>query len=335
MILRLSDEEIMVLVAQAPEQTKVDVKQSGLVLRGDSPKAEFIKDIASFGNSLEHGKGYIFYGVTEQGNIVGIQPDTYHDDADLQELIPNFIQPPVPFLYYEQELDEKRIGVVIIDENRYGAHIITRNIAQLREGQVLIRRGSRNSSATPHELALLAQRSVLQASQVAHTTALRQLVDPREDLGMALMSVLEWAESTGQVDIASIVRQELSGYGDPVNVPNWRSLTAHITAYTLKPMGGWTAERIIQAAPDKFLSIPMVMNQSVVQLSAMASQIKPEEGYHCYTTQVSKLSVGGVQGDSDGLVNIYILPSEILQLLVTIRKHFIDILTSDNDSFVS
>lgn len=322
----------MFLVEHAPEQTKVDLKQTGLLLRGETLKGEFIKDIASFGNSLEEGQGYIFYGVSEQGEIVGIQPDAHHDDAELQELVQNFIQPPVPFLYYEQELEGKQIGVIIIDENRYGAHIITKNIAQLREGQVLIRRGSRNSSATPHELSLLARRSALKAGHVAYTTALRQLVDPREDLGMALMSVLEWAESSGHADIASMVRQELSGYGDPAAVPSWRSVTAHITAYTLKPMGGWTAERIIQAAPDKFLSIRMAMNQSVVQLSAMASQVKPEEGYHWYTTELSKLSVGGVQGNSEGLVNIYILPSDILQLLTSIRKHFIEILTSNISS---
>ncbi len=331
MIMRLSNEEIRFLATHAPEQTKVDVKQDGLVVRGENSKAEFLKDIVAFGNSLEDGKAYIFYGVTEEGAIVGIDSAVHHDDADLQALVQNFVQPPVTFLYYEQTIDGKLIGVVVVDENRDGAHVIVKNIAQLREGQVLIRRGSRNGSATPQELALLALRAVNQSGHIAYTTALGQLVDPREDLGLALMNVLEWADTTRRPDLALHARQELSGYGDQANAPQWRSVTAYVTAYTIKPTGGWTAERIIQAAPDKFWSMPMPMNQSIVELSQMASQVKPEEGYHWHTTKVSNLSVGGIRGDSDGLVNIYILPSDLLKLLVTIRNKFIGFLTTPDE----
>ena len=150
MIHRISVSEIKQLVA-TPEQPKLDLK-ADLRLDNDHLKAEFVKDVVAVANSPGE-TGFLLYGVdsTLPDPIVGISRS--FDDATLQQMVNSKVERPVAFLYYEQQFDARKVGVVVIPPSSLRPHIVGSPIGNLKEGQIPIRRGSSTTWATAEDLA--------------------------------------------------------------------------------------------------------------------------------------------------------------------------------------
>lgn len=149
-IQRLSRIRIEELI-RAPEQTKLDFK-SDLRLDNDHLKAEFVKDVIAVANS-PGDTGFLLYGVdaTLPDPIVGISRS--FDDATLQQIVNSKVDRPVAFLYYEQQFDARKIGVVVIPPSSLRPHIVSSTTGNLKDGQIPIRRGSSTTRATAEDLA--------------------------------------------------------------------------------------------------------------------------------------------------------------------------------------
>jgi predicted HTH transcriptional regulator len=139
----LSVEQICAFLKATPEQALFDWKRD-LRLAGvqDPKKAELVKDVAAIANATWTGPGFIFYGVDPGGPdpVVGLSEG--HDDAQIQQLLADKIDPQVQFLYYEVKAMEKRIGVIHVDQSLTRPHLVARDFGGLKAGQYLIRQGS-------------------------------------------------------------------------------------------------------------------------------------------------------------------------------------------------
>lgn len=142
MITQLTIDEIVNLVKCTPEQNVLDWKVDFPVPDNDEKRGEIIKDITAIANATASSYGFIVYGVDPRRTdpIVGIS--SRYDDAKLQQLVKEKIEPTIDFVYYEVSAGSRIVGIIQIKPSRRRPHIITTDIGKIRSGQIVIRRGS-------------------------------------------------------------------------------------------------------------------------------------------------------------------------------------------------
>lgn len=154
MIQKLSVEDIKRVLASTPEQHVFDWKRSFEPPRDEQAKGEFIKDLMAVANGVAFSPGsvgYVFYGVnpTAPDPVVGIKASW--DDADAQALAKSVLAPVPEFLYYEIEAGKGRSLGVLRVAWRGGFFVVSRDIGKLREGQSMIRQGSKTRGVTQQD----------------------------------------------------------------------------------------------------------------------------------------------------------------------------------------
>jgi len=138
MITQLTTTQIEQVIKSTPEQTIFDWKKD----INPAKRSEVLKDIVAIANATTSSPGFIFYGVNpNEGNpFCGISK--HFDDSELQQLVKSKCEPGITFLYYEVTFGPSTIAVIHIEPSVNRPHIITKDFENLREGQILIRRGS-------------------------------------------------------------------------------------------------------------------------------------------------------------------------------------------------
>ncbi|WP_460921395.1 AlbA family DNA-binding domain-containing protein [Salinarchaeum chitinilyticum] len=146
---------------------KVDYNIGGIAPK----KAEFIRDMASLANVLSDRKEhYLFVGVDDDGNIVGISDDsdTYngsgprhlfsYDDSDIQEIVDSNIDPAPTLSWHTFEDSGDSWGVLVVRPLREPPAVISQHINDtsgnrlIHEGLVFIRKASGKKVAGREEL---------------------------------------------------------------------------------------------------------------------------------------------------------------------------------------
>jgi predicted HTH transcriptional regulator len=151
MIQNLTLDEILNIIKIVPEQCIYDWKQD-LSIENEDKKSELVKDIVAIANATTTFPGFVFYGVDPRRPDCIVGMGKSYDDASFQQMIANKVAPPVEFLYYEVCHGAKLVGVVHIPPSHKRPHIIAKDFGKLREGQILIRRGSSTKGINQSEL---------------------------------------------------------------------------------------------------------------------------------------------------------------------------------------
>ena len=116
----------------------------------DKEKAVLVKDVVCIANSIFDRRGYVIYGVEDQGSsrVVHTISKTW-DDAVFQQWFPGYVSPAVDFTYSEFEYESgKTVGVFEIIPAPEFPHVFTSTVQGVfQEGQVWFRRGSENKIA--------------------------------------------------------------------------------------------------------------------------------------------------------------------------------------------
>lgn len=152
MITQLTIDEIIELVKSKPEQAVFDWKNDFTVPNDNDKRGEIIKDLAAIANAAITSYGFIIYGVNPQNPKIITGISASYDDANLQQLVKGKINPEVDFLYYEVSFGPKKVGVIQVKPSRKRPFIITTDIGKIRQGQIVIRKGSATVGATLNDL---------------------------------------------------------------------------------------------------------------------------------------------------------------------------------------
>lgn len=132
-----------------PEGMKLDFKRD-LILKYDSDKKEFAKDVSAIANS-RGGRGYIIFGIEDNTKeIVGVEIKDF-DEERLQQVIGNRIDPPIPIRVEIEKYKGKQIVILTIFNSDQKPHQMKGN------GKFYIRRGSTTDYARRHEIANIMQ----------------------------------------------------------------------------------------------------------------------------------------------------------------------------------
>ncbi len=135
------------------EGPKLDYKAS-LHLNTESEKKEFAKDIIAIANS-RGGRGYIIFGIEDKTkSILGVEPSDFIEEQ-IQQVVYNRCDPPIPISLDFVELGGKNIAVVTIYRSSHQPH------QMLNNGAFYIRRGSTTDVARRSEIANLLQENGL------------------------------------------------------------------------------------------------------------------------------------------------------------------------------
>ncbi|MCX7749412.1 MAG: putative DNA binding domain-containing protein [Clostridia bacterium] len=135
------------------EGPKLDFK-AALNLGTESEKKELTKDVIAIANS-RGGRGYIVFGVEDKTKrILGIDIKEFKEEQ-IQQVIYNRCDPPVPISIDYVRLEGKMIAVLTVYRSCHQPHQMIQN------GAFYIRRGSTTDTARRNEIANLLQENGL------------------------------------------------------------------------------------------------------------------------------------------------------------------------------
>ncbi|MDV4068898.1 ATP-binding protein [Elizabethkingia anophelis] len=120
----------------------------------ESKKAEFIKDIICFSNTIRKSTSYIIIGIEENNGSLLLHGVTQlTDDSILQQKIKGCVFPIPYFRYYPFVYDNKIFGIIEFPIKKYSRPITpTIKLKGLNPGSVYFRRNSSNDEANSHEV---------------------------------------------------------------------------------------------------------------------------------------------------------------------------------------
>lgn len=136
------------------ESHKIDFKRDQYSLGDDRQKSELIKDIVSIANTKGAESGYIILGVKSEldGSKVKVGITNHFDDAMLQQIVKDKVNPPPTFEYHPYQEEDLSYGIIIIPQSKNRPHIIIKDYGILKKNAIYIRRGSSTDEAGREEL---------------------------------------------------------------------------------------------------------------------------------------------------------------------------------------
>jgi len=153
------------------EGPKLDFKAT-LSLSTESDKKEFAKDVIAMANS-RGGRGYIIFGVEDKTKrILGIDPGNFSEEQ-IQQIICNRCDPPVPISVEFVDVEEKIIAVISVFRSSHKPHQMIQN------GAFYVRRGSTTDVARRSEIANMFQENGLMSFEtvILKNAGMDELVD--------------------------------------------------------------------------------------------------------------------------------------------------------------
>lgn len=135
------------------EGPKLDFK-AALCLATESEKKELTKDVIAIANS-RGGRGYIVFGVEDKTKrLLGIERGSFKEEQ-IQQIIYNRCDPPVPISIDFMELEDKLLAVLTVYRSYHQPHQMMQN------GAFYVRRGSTTDTARRSEIANMLQENGL------------------------------------------------------------------------------------------------------------------------------------------------------------------------------
>ena len=113
-----------------------------------------IKDISSMANALNSEIKRIVIGIKhrpgEDKEFIGVEKLT--DQATLENVIQENIEPDINFKYYSYKFKNVTLGIIEIYDNDDKPYMMRKDYATLKKGDMWIRKGSRQSRVTREDL---------------------------------------------------------------------------------------------------------------------------------------------------------------------------------------
>lgn len=106
-----------------------------------------LKDIIAFANVPLEGSKYIVIGVKEdpEGNKVFHEVDNIEDQANLENLIHENIEPLIDFEYYQKIVRGNKLAIIEIKEQNDFPYMMKKDYKNLKHGEMYIRKGTRQT----------------------------------------------------------------------------------------------------------------------------------------------------------------------------------------------
>lgn len=187
-------------------------------------KAEFIKDIISFTNTIRENTSYIIIGIEETENglrLNGINKTT--DDSILQQKIKNNTFPIPKFSYYPFNYQNKKFGIIEFPIEKYDKPIsVTKAFRGLTPGKIYFRRNSCNDEANSLEVIEINNwitNSINQPNtvEILISNTLEKLSLEDEKLSKTIIDLYSVSKKHNLETLKEFCKNEINGYESVTN----------------------------------------------------------------------------------------------------------------------
>lgn len=161
-------DEIRRLVADAPDEPTYCEFKEQLSYTTQKEKGKLVKDVSSFANAdlkTLGGYGYLIFGVSNEGEVVGIKDLVGDPSSDTRKIVNIHLGRPVNFEYLTCEVDDKaggrkKVAAIVVPDSRRRPHVASKEIKEqqgnkakfwLREGEVWVRKTGGRELATAED----------------------------------------------------------------------------------------------------------------------------------------------------------------------------------------
>ncbi|NMR35329.1 ATP-binding protein [Chryseobacterium aquaticum] len=254
------------------ESSTLDFKKSEYDFSSNAPenkKAEFIKDIISFSNTIRKETAYIILGIEEGDSkqvLIGLPQIT--DDSILQQKIKGSVFPVPTFRYYPFLYENMIFGIIEFPVKKYVKPISpTVKLKGLQPGTVYFRRNSSNDEANATEVIEINEwlNSLSESHQsfeeLIHKYLL-EVLDDSKSLSTIIVNLLALSKKYDIITLKEFCEREIKGLAKDVNYsendmfPNlsYRSKTVTISPYeiNLSAFGGYKPREVLQLLRNQY-----------------------------------------------------------------------------------
>lgn len=272
---KFSKNELINLITNYPEQSKFDWKRD-INISNDIKKSELVKDVISIANAHGNTKGYIVYGVNPDlpDPFIGISNSI--DDAILQQLVNSKVQKPIQFLYMEQIIDGKRIGILSINENQSKPIIISKDYGILKKDTTPIRRGSSTDFANGEDYKRMVEESLILQNE-SIVLNIKNAISKGDAISNVVLMYLEYVKKNDNKDEIEWALSEIKGYDykmksrfDDWNV-HYRIVKGYICVgqinYPALPL-----DYIVKKNPNAFVEYTVFLHYPILELLSLVEK---------------------------------------------------------------
>lgn len=152
---------------------------------------------------------------------------------------------------------------------------------------------------------------------------LRASEDPN-NLRNVLLFTRALAEARKDEDAVKILSAELDGYEThSVEIPDRRRVIGFASSFPVRAIGHLDPEEIFLANRDKFAQVSLTMGQALEELSLALDRLD-ESGVIELRVPASEITGEAASVDASTEIHIYILPSEILNIIHATERLVLD-----------
>jgi hypothetical protein len=271
----LTKEEMMDIIKHCPEQDKYDWKRN-INISTDEAKAELAKDVIAITNAHGDIDGYIIYGVNPnlEDPFVGI--DNSYDDASIQQIVNSKITKNIRFLYFEQIIETKRIGIITIEGNQIRPFIVKEDYHVLKAGTTPIRRGSSTDFADERDFQLMMKDPQRLDNIAIKTSYIQKIIYDEAPVGLAITEYLELMKMQNDQEEIEWATRELKGYPTRLEIEEvdrigvqYRRVNGYFSIADIQYSGFYTFDQIRLQKPDYFWEWTMFFSKPIMELENM------------------------------------------------------------------
>lgn len=315
-----------------PEQSKFDWKQD-INISSNRKKSEIAKDVIAIANAHGTSDGYLLYGVNPGKNdpIVGITNTV--DDANIQQIVNSKVKKPIDFLYFEQEIDGRTIGIIKIRKDQKRPFIVKDDFGVLRQSTTPIRKGSSTDFASDEDLEKMYYDP--KRTEYVHTRAKALLEKIYNDAPVSFivgeyLEIMKMIEDKDEIKWATL---ELKGIPPTVDQKkfDYRRLKGHLSFVDIQYAGFYSLDQIRLEKPEYYSEFRVLINRPILELEQYIPKGKTDSVFIKMTMPSKALIDYGIKSDllkQTDVVFFYLLPIEIEKTLISIKQRVLNRLIS-------
>ena len=269
MIKKNSTEEVIEMLNNYPEQSKFDWKK-GINISNEYKKSEIAKDVIAIANAHGNTDGFIIYGVNpeKEDPIIGIS--TTIDDATIQQIVNSKVKKLIDFLYFEEELKGRKIGIIKVTKNQKRPFIVKQDYGILKKGTIPIRKGSSTDFASEEDLEKMYYDPKRTEYIHIRATALLNKIYEGASISFIVGEYLELMKMIWDKNEIDWATSELKGMEpfteEDLKKHNCRQVRGYRSIVDIQYPGFYTFDQIRLGKPEYFGESTIFMNQPILEL---------------------------------------------------------------------
>ena len=335
MIKKLTEEEIIKKLNSYPEQSKFDWKKE-INLLNEHKKSEIAKDVIAIANAHGNTDGFIIYGVNPEKEDPIIGTSTTIDDATIQQIVNSRVKKSIDFLYFEEELKGKKIGIIKITKNQKRPFIVKENYGILKKGTIPIRKGSSTDFASEEDLEKMYYDPKRTDYIHIKATALLNNIYEGATISFIVGEYLELMKMIGDKNEIAWATSELKGTetlkeNNLIEKHSYRQVRGYLSIRDIQYPGSYTFDQIRLKEPDYFRESVIFMNHPILELEQWIPKGEKRNTFLKYTFPTKMFVEKDINlGLLKQLDNIffYVLPIEIEKAITSIKQKILNRLIS-------